>query len=600
MCQHIVGTEEQVKTVRMMNTVRDDLRSNNDWTVITSGSFGDGLQMRGSDLDIMMAIKCIEVCEDTNIPFNPDAIYLAIETEDTQPGFTKLRILNCNDQSFLKDCEKIGIEHFFVNSFKEVFLNKFITTIHGPCLTDNNGTLDYAICTHCKSWITPANQWITRSNNSWPGYDVKQAVVKHGVLFVPIGVKGSLTEELEWRISFSVAEKFLIYTFTQTQLLCYALMKILLKDVIARYIEYTGFLCSYVIKTVMFWISEDISTSIWKPENLLSCFMRCFKRLIYCVEYSVCPHYFIPENNLFANKIEIPAHQVLLNKLYSLNSYGWQCILFSDQISNFNDLSIDSRPRCLPTDFLKLFLSPTMFQADEVPMTLDFKLTKGIQRILSNKSSKIKYLYTYYISKYCQKSDQFLQVDYVLSNKSTYTKRNACISTLLLTTRHDALSGWLLLASFYHKTKQYNSVLRIIQYALSKCSSRKPPLFARFSNIFYELSNLDFSKKITVAQLRKLMLLGFVTFSANSVLIPDELQMEEDADEWMILPILYALFLQFLSHFHLKNTKQYRDSFRNLQLTIQNHFQVSTFLMQALHYKILGISFHLIQDTESA
>ncbi|CAG2194704.1 unnamed protein product [Mytilus edulis] len=89
MCQHIVGTEEQVKTVRMMNSVRDNLRSNNDWTVITSGSFGDGLQMRGSDLDIMMAIKCIEVCEDTNIPFNPDAIYLAIETEDTQPESAK-------------------------------------------------------------------------------------------------------------------------------------------------------------------------------------------------------------------------------------------------------------------------------------------------------------------------------------------------------------------------------------------------------------------------------------------------------------------------------------------------------------------------------
>lgn len=147
MCKHIVGTEEQVKTVRMMNTVRDNLRSNKDWTVITSGSVGDGLQMRGSDLDIMMAIKYIEVCEETNIPFNPDAIYLAIEIEDTLPGFTKLRILNCIDLSFLKDCEKIGIKHFFVNSFKEVFLNKFITTIHGPCLTENNGTLDYALCT---------------------------------------------------------------------------------------------------------------------------------------------------------------------------------------------------------------------------------------------------------------------------------------------------------------------------------------------------------------------------------------------------------------------------------------------------------------------
>lgn len=164
MCQHIVGTEEHVKPVRMMNAVKDNFQNNKDWTVITSGSFKERLQMRGTALDIMMAIKYIEVCEDTNIHFNPDAIYFAIDTQDTQPGFTTLRVLHCNDQSFLKECEKIGVENFFVNSFKEVFLNKFITTIYGPCLTDNNGTLDYASCTHCKSWISPANQWMTRTH----------------------------------------------------------------------------------------------------------------------------------------------------------------------------------------------------------------------------------------------------------------------------------------------------------------------------------------------------------------------------------------------------------------------------------------------------
>lgn len=221
-------------------------------------------------------------------------------------------------------------------------------------------------------------------------------------------------------------------------------MKILLKDVIELDMDFKGILRSYVIKTVMFWISEEISTSKWKPENLLSCFMKCFKRLIYSVECSMYPHYFIPENDLFENIITLPAQQILLNKLYSLNSYGWQCILFSDQVSNFNNLSFDSRPRFLPADFSKLFLSPSMFQADEVPLTLNFELTKGIQWILSIKSSEIKYLYTYYISKYCQKSNRFLQDDNIFSNRSTETQRNECISTLLLTNLHDASSGWLL------------------------------------------------------------------------------------------------------------------------------------------------------------
>lgn len=115
-----------------------------------------------------------------------------------------------------------------------------------------------------------------------------------------------------------------------------------------------------------------------------------------------------------------------------------------------------------------------------------------------------------------------------------------------------------------------------------------------FKYFFYELFNLDFSKTITIVQLRKLMLLGFVTFGANSVLIPDELQMEVETDDWIILPIAYAHFLRFLSHYHLKNTKQYRDSFRNQNLTIQKHCQMPPFLVHALHYNMLGISFQAL------
>lgn len=49
MCQNIVGTADYVKQIRLMNAVRDNLTSNNFGTYITSGSFGEGLEMRGSD-----------------------------------------------------------------------------------------------------------------------------------------------------------------------------------------------------------------------------------------------------------------------------------------------------------------------------------------------------------------------------------------------------------------------------------------------------------------------------------------------------------------------------------------------------------------------
>ncbi|XP_076072060.1 cyclic GMP-AMP synthase-like receptor 2 [Mytilus galloprovincialis] len=227
----------------MTSNVRDNITNVKDSVVITSGSFGEGIEMEGSDLDIMLR-----------------------------------------------------------------FIEDLYSVIHGPCITDRKGIMDFAFCLHNKSWVNPANQWVTRPTNSWPAAEVKRDIIDHGVLFVPIGVKGSNNEEIEWRLSFSVGEKLLIYTFSHTQLLCYVLLKILLKDVINIYSK--ALLCSYFLKTIIFWVSEELQPSVWTPEHLIPCFMKCFRRLIYCVNYSVCPHYFIPENNLFENKIEGIEQQV--------------------------------------------------------------------------------------------------------------------------------------------------------------------------------------------------------------------------------------------------------------------------------------------------
>ncbi|CAC5355680.1 unnamed protein product [Mytilus coruscus] len=60
MCQNIVGTEDHVKQIRLLNAVRDNLSSFGEKIVITSGSFGEGLHMRGSDFDIMYLYRNIE------------------------------------------------------------------------------------------------------------------------------------------------------------------------------------------------------------------------------------------------------------------------------------------------------------------------------------------------------------------------------------------------------------------------------------------------------------------------------------------------------------------------------------------------------------
>ncbi|VDI61362.1 Hypothetical predicted protein [Mytilus galloprovincialis] len=218
MCHNIVGSEDHVKHIRSINAVRDNLQSNKYLTFITSGSFGEGLEMRGSDLDIMMVLhKLCEVFENIKTCFNPEIEHVIIEIDDVKPCYALLRLDHYINPDIFNYCEEHNGKQYFSSALhKQCLLSDFSKKIHGPCISDKDGYFDYAISLHCKTWISPALQWITRSSNSWSSDGVKQSIIKHGVLFVPIGVKGSPNEDIEWRVSFSVGEKLLINTFTHS------------------------------------------------------------------------------------------------------------------------------------------------------------------------------------------------------------------------------------------------------------------------------------------------------------------------------------------------------------------------------------------------
>ncbi|XP_052078291.1 cyclic GMP-AMP synthase-like, partial [Mytilus californianus] len=417
---------------------------------ITSGSFGEGLQMRGSDIDIMYVLTIIEVHDKIkSIVFNPIQTYFVLTTEDTKAGFAMLHLIRSQDPTMLKNCEKFRKDFYLSNAlFKQLCLTDRCPVEHGPCVSDKEGYSDYAYCLHSKSWIQPASKWIMRSNNSWPNENTKQMIINHGVLFVPIGAKGSEHEELEWRISFSVAEKFLIYTFSHAQFTCYALMKILLKDVINADKRIKNVLCSYHLKTILYWISEEKQPSVWTPDNLIPCFMRCFRRLIYCVEYSVCPHYFIPENDLFKNKIEGLYRDNLNDTLRVLYSYGWRCILFSNQISHVSVLScnIPNDHNFLYYEDINKLLKSKIFALATVVNGTQNNFGRAIYNIISCFSKKLKYIHAFFISIVCCKS---ICLSSAISNKNHYKQYNTCLSYLLMNINHYIASGWLLVASFF-------------------------------------------------------------------------------------------------------------------------------------------------------
>ncbi|VDI28122.1 Hypothetical predicted protein [Mytilus galloprovincialis] len=282
-------------------------------TKITSGSKGEGLQLKGSDLDLMFMHRSFKVYESESdfFPQSCKCIPLLMKTEDTHPCFTQLHLVNNHDlqydltgdhgkrikNSFLGT--KFSSELFRLNCMRGMPNTYGMTKIHGPCISTTTESMDAVFCLKCDKWISHAKQWTIRHRTTWPSSDLIFKIISCGVLFVPIGYKGSNNEILQWRMSFSVAEKCLIFSFNHTQLLCYALLKIMIKEIVQKQEDLKSLLCSYFVKTLMFWMLEESDPSIWRPDKIITCFMACLKRLIYCVEYSTLLHYFIPDNNLF-------------------------------------------------------------------------------------------------------------------------------------------------------------------------------------------------------------------------------------------------------------------------------------------------------------
>ena len=290
------------------------------------------------------------------------------------------------------------------------------------------------------------------------------------MLFVPIGSKGYKNEHMEWRISFSVGEILLIYSFTQTQLLCYALMNILFRDVVNRDSRCKDLICSFYIKNIIFWVSEETSLSIWRPENLISCFMRCLRRLIYCLECGICLHYFIPKINMFENKIEEKERQLLLGHLNALWSYGWRSVLLSEQLYTFPVLQhrIYSNAEVKAEYIKRILCSRAVISVTGFNLKSYHKAVHFIRQF-----RRLKYFPRYFMRMICQNVVQRTPVVSLNRNKDKYKQYRRRLCYLTQNIHHDAVSGWLMLASFYYKMKQYNTALYIISYALSKCTPEK-------------------------------------------------------------------------------------------------------------------------------
>jgi Mg2+ and Co2+ transporter CorA len=168
-------------------------------------------------------------------------------------------------------------------------------------------------------------------------------------------------------------------------------------------------------------------------------------------------------------------------------------------------------------------------------------------------------------------------------------------------TKTDAVSGWLLYASFYYVLGQYNTTLKIIDHVLSRCTPNMLKLrvdnYTPKWNKYYK-QNVGCST-ITLNDKMRLATINNVFYSRQSTLIPRELQPEVRGDAFIVPSVVMSHCLRFLCYHHLHNIVNRQQSLRDIHLTItERYFVAENELSDSL--TILGVCNEIVDDKETA
>ncbi|CAC5373257.1 unnamed protein product [Mytilus coruscus] len=238
----------------------------------------------------------------------------------------------------------------------------------------------------------------------------------------------------------------------------------------------SGF-CSYFIKTAIFWLCEELDNNMWIPEHFVQHIHEIQRRLIYWFSYGYCPHYFITENNLFEGLLPEEREKIVV-KLRNLFQLLFQYIfskIFYLHFTAYKDF------KGLNTPFLEnsksIFILLKVIRTSLSMCTLNQSrgiVRKALFRLLNNKLSY--YTKGLYMLLFCYANQVFPQNQHMVfhkENKRMYSNYRQCMAHFLIGTKVDAITGWLLLASYFYKMGKPLYTLKITEMILAKSREDK-------------------------------------------------------------------------------------------------------------------------------
>ena len=451
-----------------------------------SGSDREGFRLDGSDVDIMYWINDHLVFWNLSqaMLYNTHRHKLILcDSSESPPGFTLLWLpMERVHDIVLSACVRMkGALYISSKKYRDntCTLIRRDSTVHGPCSNGKIGTIeyDYAQCFVSDFWPPCASSWIDRCH-SWPPSHVVNDIVRSGCHFVPIGHKLGNHADNEWRISFSQAEQKLVYAMNHTQFLVYGLLKLFVKEINNGLSEDEKLLCSYHMKTAIFWAIQQNTIAHWCPENLLAGFWVCFKLLLKWVYVGVCPNFFVPENNMFLNKVHGVAQRNLFTRLYGWYERGIPFLLHCHSIricfivGLFPGLSICTDEHSMISEvsldkelFNEVQVNDSIFQNQNLYRCMEYiplveqlirsPLRESQISMLRKLTATILQSAAFILNEMCTFTSNVNKYMYIANKRSCYM--------LKLAAKFGSVSDLLYIAMYNYKTFRYREALPVLE-----------------------------------------------------------------------------------------------------------------------------------------
>ncbi|XP_062572640.1 uncharacterized protein LOC134234575 [Saccostrea cucullata] len=597
-------------------------------STILSGSCGEGFRLKGSDQDVMHWPNNHRVIWDLSQSqyYNTRRETLILcDCSDSPPGFTLLYLLSPSMRRVIqRACVRKYNRLYISSSIHRQIMCSPTTTPHrpqrkqhGPCATYSLGTTEYdiAFCFASDFWPPSASSWIDRCH-SWPQPHVANDILRTGCLFVAIGHKLGRHENHEWRISFSLAEQKLVYAMSHCQFLTYGLLKLFLTEIINNSVGNDDkLLCSYHIKTAVFWVIQQNIIPYWCPQNLLEGFWVRFKLLLKWVYEGICPNFFIPDNNMFISKIHGNKQHQLFTRLYCLYEKG---LVFLLQIPSIRSYIID----VLHNPTLSVCTDEqTLISEADFDVNLISEINCIITVPISNMQQCMKYLQTIermiglpLLTQYqglmlqrftvsvLQNASFILHMKtYENENRLRYRADKISCHMLKLAAKFGCITDMMYIAMYYYKTLRYLEALSIIDMIKVKLAQPYVMHYDAVDTVRYTeaLEGQTWSTKMRQAVALDVRLYKRIHYIPELILeLQPALQIEVPALQVPHLVMIYML--EILCYIHVDIMK-IQTALDDLQTLV--HYdpgQIIHVNFRDIPWHILGICQHVTGNLQAA